>query len=167
MQSVSPAHPFPTLRVFLAGMAGGVAEIVWVGLYCTVSPLTGAEVSREVTAAVIPALAPGSTGVALGIVIHQVLAVALAFVFAWVVWRPWTSRGPALGNLIVGAAVLSAVWAMNFFVIVPMLNERFVTLMPHPVTLASKILFGLSMGAVLGALHQRAGRGVARTLRQG
>jgi hypothetical protein len=51
---------------------------------------------------------------------------------------------------------LCAVWGINFFVILPLmssvfldLHASFVELIPYPVSLASKLLFGLAAAAVL------------------
>jgi len=38
---------------------------------------------------------------------------------------------------------------INFFVVVPTLNPVFVTLLPYPITLLSKILFGWAMVSVM------------------
>jgi hypothetical protein len=46
--------------------------------------------------------------------------------------------------------VAAAIWAINFFVILPVVNAEFVTLMPYAVTLASKLGFGVAMGWVFG-----------------
>jgi len=47
------------------------------------------------------------------------------------------------------AVSLTLVWAINFFVVLPVLNPAFITLMPFGITLASKVLFGIAMGSVL------------------
>jgi hypothetical protein len=44
---------------------------------------------------------------------------------------------------------------MNFFLILPVLNASFVTLMPFAATLTSKLLFGFAMAAVLRPTPQR------------
>ena len=48
-----------------------------------------------------------------------------------------------------GRFTLAGIWALNFLLVLPVLNPRFVTLMPYAATLASKALFGLTMAAVL------------------
>jgi hypothetical protein len=47
---------------------------------------------------------------------------------------------------------------INFFLILPVVNPDFVTLMPYAVTLASKLGFGIAMGWVFWRL----GAGVSR-----
>ena len=46
-------------RVFLASLAGGIAEIIWVSLYAAFNPLALVSVAREVTASLLPRLAEG------------------------------------------------------------------------------------------------------------
>jgi hypothetical protein len=60
--------------------------------------------------------------------------------------------------LIVPAALI-AVWAINFMVVLPLLNPDFVSLVSYPVSFVSKLLFGLGAAEVLrrrdGAVCQR------------
>lgn len=53
------------------------------------------------------------------------------------------------GYVGLGVTALAGVWALNFLLVLPLLNPRFVTLMPYAATLVFKALFGLAMGAVL------------------
>ena len=54
-------------------------------------------------------------------------------------------------------AALAAVWAINFFVILPVLSPAFVHLVPYSVSLMSKLLFGFAAAETLRrcALPQR------------
>jgi hypothetical protein len=45
--------------------------------------------------------------------------------------------------------ILACVWAINFFVVLPLISPAFVTLVPYPVSLVSKLLFGVAAAAVL------------------
>ena len=131
-------------RVAAAGAAGGAAEVVWIGLAAAVLGVDGARVAQEVTTTVLPA--SQVTGEAwLGLGIHFLLSLALAAAFAPVL------AGRLRGAALVAAATggLGVVWAFNFFVLLPALNPAFTALLPLPVTLASKLLFGLAMGVVL------------------
>ncbi|HLB81398.1 MAG TPA: hypothetical protein VJJ77_12930 [Dongiaceae bacterium] len=47
--------------------------------------------------------------------------------------------------------VLIAVWAINFLVILPIVNPAFIGLLPYGATLTSKVLFGLAAASVLRA----------------
>ena len=102
----------------LAGLTGGLAEIVWIWIYGVISHIDSASVAHGVSRAVgIETLADP---VVLGIAVHMTLAAALAMV-----------------------------WAVNFFVVLPVLSPGFVGLVPYEVSLLSKILFGVSAAAVL------------------
>src|SRR3989344_2872659 len=126
-------RPLPLWRlILLASLTGGMAEIVWVSLYAAFTSLTAATVAREVTASLLPAFAAGATGVWLGIVIHMLLAVALGYGFVYVLWNPFARPQGMVATL--AAAVLNLV---------------FITLMPYPVTFASKMLFALAMAVTL------------------
>lgn len=135
--------------VLIASLAGGMAEIIWVSLYASFAPLTAATVAREVTASLLPALAAGTTGAWLGILIHMLLAVALGYAFAYALWKPLARPHGMVATLAISVLTLATVWTMNFFVVLPVLNPVFITLMPYPVTFASKMLFALAMAVTL------------------
>jgi hypothetical protein len=79
----------------------------------------------------------------------MLLSVALGLAFAATIWRLAAPRlGPA-AFMATAAGALALVWAFNFFVVLPVLNPAFVTLMPYGITLTSKVLFGIAMGSVL------------------
>ena len=144
------------LLILLAAMGGGLAEILWVTVYSAFAPVSGMEVARAVTASLFPQLAGGASGAWLGIAIHVALALALGYAFAYLIWKPLVrARGP-LATLAVSALTLATVWTLNFFVVLPVLNPAFITLMPYAVTFASKMLFAVAMGGVLAG----ASRGV-------
>ena len=133
----------------LAGLAGGAAEVAWVGLYSGVMGTSGVAVAEQVTASVIPAAASLPSAALLGIAIHMLLSVALGVIFAATIWR---LAAPMLGPaaLMATAAVsLALVWKINFFIVLPVLNPAFITLLPYGITLVSKVLFGIVMGSVL------------------
>jgi phosphate/sulfate permease len=135
----------------LAGLCGGLAEVLWVGGYgyAGFSPLSGSEVARQITASIVPAAADSPLAVAFGIVIHFLLSALLGLTFAWLIWRPFLRKRGVVGTLLGSVAVLTLVWGVNFFAVLPFLNPAFVVLMPYGVTLASKIMFGIVMGLVL------------------
>lgn len=135
--------------IVLAGLCGGMAEIVWVAIYSAMTPVSAMEVARQISASVFPAMADSSAAAPVGIAIHLLLSLLLAGVFTVSVWLPFARRLRFTPALLVAVAALSGVWAINFFVILPLLNPVFVTLMPYEITLVSKMLFGLAMGGVL------------------
>ena len=132
----------------LAGLAGGMAEVVFVAAWCAVSPLAGAAVLGGITASVFPAWAGAPFAPALGMLIHFTLSVALALAFGLALSRVLATRG-ARALMTASVLALAAIWTFNFFVLLPVLNPAFAALMPYPVTLASKLLFGAAMGATL------------------
>ena len=44
---------------------------------------------------------------------------------------------------------LAGVWAINFFVVLPIVSPAFVHVVPYAVSLTSKLLFGVAAAAVL------------------
>lgn len=136
-------------RGILAGAAGGFAEIVWVSLYAAITGGNAATLARGVTtAAGVTALLPAAP-VTVGIVVHMVLAVLLGIALACL-WQALARRSVGIGSLTgVMLAALVAVWAMNFFVILPAISPPFIALIPYPVSLISKLLFGLAAAVTL------------------
>lgn len=147
------AHPHAlpaTLKsLALAGLAGGIAEVLWVGAYCALMPLSALDVLRQITASVAPSAAHSAIAPALGMVIHLALSIALAIAYALAMGIARTRSSTLAGAIATAVATLAAVWMLNFFVLLPQLNPAFVALMPYPVTLLSKLLFGAAMGLVL------------------
>ena len=135
--------------IMFAGLAGGLSEIFWIGMYSAMTLTGGIEICRRITAAVIPAWAELSIAPLLGVVIHLVLSVLLAFFFCAVFVEPVTRK---FGHSVIlpgSIIILACIWMLNFFVILPVINPAFVSLLPFLITLASKMLFGWAMGAVL------------------
>jgi len=134
--------------VAAAGLAGGLAEVLWVASYSALTGMDGAEVARQVTASVFPALAGASGAAWLGLGIHLGLSLLLAAGFVLAAAR-WLARRPPAVVFAASAAALAMVWAINFLLVLPALNPTFVSLLPYPVTLVSKLLFGAAMAWVL------------------
>jgi hypothetical protein len=134
-------------RGLLAGAAGGVAEIIWVSLFATLTGGDAATLARGVTtAAGVSALIPAAP-VSVGIAVHMALALSLGIVLVSV-WQLLARRGPiSLYGFMLGA--LAAIWAVNFFVVLPAISPSFVNLMPYWVSLISKLLFGFAAAETL------------------
>ena len=149
--------PFRT--IFIAGMSGGLAEILWIVFYSSLSGLSSIEVARQVTASIFPAMVNSTWAPVLGVGIHLALSVVLAFAFVRLVWAPLANRRGLITRLAVAVITLVLVWTLNFFIILPGLNASFVILMPYTVTLFSKILFGLAMAwPLLAGYPQQTGK---------
>jgi len=132
----------------LAGLAGGAVEVVWIALYQHLAGHEAAAVARGVTQSLLPGLAPAPAGVPLGLAIHMGLAVALGIVIAVAIPRlvPRLAGTPLEPVAVVAALV--GVWAVNFFIVLPVINPAFVTLVPYAASLVSKTLFGFAAAFV-------------------
>ena len=135
--------------VLLAGLAGGLAEILWVAAYAGMSPASGVAVARGVTETVLPGAGDFGFAALAGVAIHMLLSVALAWAFAVPLLRRVAARFGDGALVPAALAALAGVWAFNFLVLLPALNPAFVALLPAAVSLASKLLFGAAMVAVL------------------
>jgi hypothetical protein len=138
-----------------AGLAGGIAEIVWVGLVGSLAPGGAGEVARQVTATLLPGAGTLPVAPFAGVVIHLLLSVLLAFAFWRLVWRPFAAHLKPVEAGLCGLGSLAVVWLVNFIVVLPTLNPAFVTLLPLWATLISKLLFGAAMTAVLLTSNDR------------
>lgn len=150
--------------ILLAGIAGGTFEIVWVLLFCTVAPLQSSLVAEEIARSFFPQMA-GIPAVTAGVIIHYVLALLIAGVAAMTLFRMLGRKSEVRTLVAASVAALVAIWTTNFFVILPVVNPGFVTLMPYTVTLVSKVGFGMAMGWVFAVrLAASTGHAVHRRL---
>jgi hypothetical protein len=135
-------------RGILAGAAGGLAEIIWVSLYASVTGGDAAVLARGVTTAVgVTALLPAAS-VTAGIAVHMMLAVLLGIALAGL-WQALAPRLRMNSRYTLTLAALAGVWAFNFFVALPAVSPAFVHLVPLSVSLMSKLLFGLAAAETL------------------
>ena len=140
----------------VAGAAGGFAEIAWVTLYAGVTGADPATLARGVTtAAGVSAHLPANP-VALGVTVHMALAVTLGVALSFG-WRALSSHRLDIAALFPFTLVaLIGVWAVNFFVVLPGISPAFIHLVPYPVSLMSKILFGLAAAEAFRRQHASA-----------
>jgi hypothetical protein len=133
----------------VAGAAGGLAEIAWVALYASVTGGDAALLAKGVTSAAgVRALLPSSP-VILGIIVHMSLAAIVGILLAFA-WRELREQWPAVRALYPAAlAALASIWALNFFVVLPIVSPTFVHLVPYTVSLTSKLLFGIAAAVAL------------------
>lgn len=150
--------------ILLAGVAGGTVEVVWVLLFCALAPLQSSLVAEEITRSFLPQMA-GISAVTAGVVIHYALALLVAGVAAMTLFRLLGGKPEVRTVVAASVAALVAIWAMNFFVILPVVNPDFVTLMPYAVTLVSKIGFGIAMGWVYGVRISASAGDAGQTMR--
>lgn len=134
----------------VAGAAGGLAEVAWVGLYAAITGGNAATIAQGVTtAAGVDALIPSASAGA-GVGLHMMLSLTLGIALAVAVRRV-TSIGPRTFSL----AALSGIWCVNFFIILPLVSPAFTHLLPYTVSLASKLLFGVAAGQMLAMQARR------------
>jgi hypothetical protein len=137
------------ILIMTAGLAGGLAEVLWISLYSILSHVDGMEISRQITATVIPGMSVHAMAPVLGLIIHLVLSVLLAYGFCLLLASPMVRYFGRPGLVPGSCMVLVAVWLVNFFIILPMINPSFIETLPLVVTLISKLVFGVAMAIVL------------------
>ncbi len=139
------------LSTITAGVAGGLAEVIWILIYYFDSPASALEVARQISVTIFPATVEAYYAPILGIIIHLLLSLFLAFVFAYtallLLFKRYGKKGIYLGSLI----TLAVVWKINFFVVLPLINPSFISMMPFYATLFSKLLFGTAMAWVMSS----------------
>lgn len=143
-----PFSPFDWKLGLVAGLAGGLAEFVWIGLYTAVSGHNGAEVAAQITQSVVPGTAQMAGASLAGLAIHFGLSMLLGL--ALVVPMSLVARRGAVALTTASLAVLAGIWAINFLVVLPVLNPVFPTLLPDSVSFLSKLLFGAALAGVIG-----------------
>jgi hypothetical protein len=128
-----------------AGLTGGTAEVAWITFYARVSGGEDADIARGVTGIFFSNFTEASLAIPLGIAVHMDLAVMLGAAIVVLLYSllPRIS-GTVLEPFIV-VGLLIAVWAVNFFVVLPVIIPPFVHLVPYEASLISKILFGVAL----------------------
>jgi hypothetical protein len=152
-----PTTPrFADLRNGLVvGIAGGTAEIAVVGLYSASSGTDGSAIARAIASTV------GFTdpSAVMGVAAHMVIAAGLGIVLT-VAWQTLGARHlPRQMLLPVMLASLALIWAVNFFIVLPAIGSGVATMLPHVVTLASKLAFGAAAALSLSLVQPAAARG--------
>jgi hypothetical protein len=130
-------------RGVVAGAAGGIAEIIWIFVYASATGRDVASVARGVTTATGVNLLLQGSRAAFGVAIHMMLAVTLgtALAFSWAALsRRWPQQ---ISPYAILPVVLAGVWAINFLIVLPLIDPNFVQIVPYPVSLVSKLLFGV------------------------
>jgi hypothetical protein len=133
----------------LIGLAGGLAEILVVCLYSASTGGDASMIARHVASAV----GLNGASVAGGIAVHIGLAVVLGIALSATVQSlvALLTRDVAIWAFMMGS--LAVVWAMNFFVVLPVISPSFVHLLPYAITFASKLAFGIAAAAALQAVR--------------
>lgn len=142
--------PAPTVVLgVLAGSVGGAAEIAWIIAVAAVTGLSAANVAGGVSASVGIDWLPSTTAMVVGVAIHMGLAIALGIAVAVGCDILARRRSRFFQPYAIVPMALIGVWAINFLVVLPLINPAFVQLVPYPVSFLSKLLFGLAAAEVL------------------
>ncbi len=137
---------FDAVALF-AGLAGGLAEVMWIGTYSLATGRNGFEIARHVADAVFPGVLSTPVAPALGLGVHFGLSALLGLVLARLLTSVGALRFGVLLPICIGA--LGLIWAVNFILVLPLLDPIFPSLLPAWVTLMSKLLFGAALAGVL------------------
>jgi hypothetical protein len=143
---------FPVRQILLAGMAGGVAEIVWFMAIGLLLSLNVHDVAAGITSSISPGWGSSPYAAFTGILIHLFLSVLLAAAYIATLGRWSISRFGLSGQLLIGMSALALVWAINYLVILPVVNPSFIELSTYGLSLPSKVLFGISMALTFNYL---------------
>ena len=143
-------------RVVFAGFVGGMAEVVWIGLYSVLFHHSISDLGSAITATVFGHSSHIANAPLLGLGIHLLLSLLLALSFGYLI-LPWVKRYTRKKSLtfVLSVLVLALVWKINFYILLPIWNPEFVMLVPLSVSLTSKLLFGIAMGTVLSRADHR------------
>jgi len=136
------------------GLAGGLAEVLVVGVWSQVAGIDAAGVAGAIATAVRVAPGSAATGLAVHMALSAILGIAL---LAGARASGLQRAGPALPAYAMGLLALGATWSLNFFIVLPIISPGFVHLLPYPVTLASKLIFAIAAVATLRAFPAAAG----------
>jgi hypothetical protein len=146
------SQPLATIRTgIIAGAAGGLAEMAWIILYAGITGGDPAVLARGVTtAAGLSAFLPSHPAV-IGISVHMGLALLLGVALV-ALWRlSGDGRFGRIDPYCFMLAALLGIWAINFFVVLPVVSPAFIRLAPYAVSLTSKLLFGAAAATVIVA----------------
>lgn len=135
-----------TLPAFLiAGLAGGMAEAIFIAGYSQLMPVELAHIAREITASFSRSLADGTSSQILGLAIHFLLSLLIGagFYVTFSFWSAWR-MAPSF-RFAISLSVLLVIWYLNFYFLLPNVNPTFVTILPLTITFTSKVVFGLAL----------------------
>lgn len=133
----------------LVGFVAGMTEIVWVSLYSLFSHVELANIASSISQTVFFNSLNIQIAPVMGIIVHLGLSILLALAFGFTV-LPFIERQTTNSTTLIASLItLTVVWKINFFVLLPVWNPEFISLLPLHITLVSKLLFGLTMGMML------------------
>ncbi len=136
------------INAIIAGMVGGMIEIIWVSLYSSLSSVSATSIAKEISITLLPFTENAPYAAMLGILIHLILSLILAISFSALILKPTVRQFENSTIILCSGITLAIIWAVNFFIVLPIVNPSFISLMPYIVTLISKLLFGFAMAWV-------------------
>jgi hypothetical protein len=148
--SIRTGEWFRSLRTgILAGLLGGLTEFGWVTLCADVTGEEPRAFALGATSAVgFRAFLPGFHAALLDVGINIAFVVVLSVVLTFA-WRAISRRRDLTNPFPFMLAALTALWLTNFFVVLPIVRPGFIHLVPYSVSLASALLLGVAIAAVV------------------
>lgn len=131
------------------GLAGGVAEVVFMTVYGILTGMSGVNLLNLITYTFFSGtFSFGHLGAVSGLVIHLLLSAVIGIFFgAFMYAVHHGEKGVSYSRVAVsGIAALIGIWAFNFFVLLPHINPQFVSYVPLTAAFFSKLMFGISVG---------------------
>lgn len=133
----------------LGGLLGGLAEIGLISLYADITGEDARAFARGVTSAVgLRAFLPGFHSAVLDLGVNMIFAVVLSVILTFA-WRAFARKRNLTNPFPFMLVALAGVWAINFLVVLPLTRPGFIHLVPLPVSLASSLLLGVVIAAVV------------------
>ncbi len=145
-----------------AGLAGGLAEVVFMAVYGGVAGMSGEGVLSLVTYTFFSAsFSFGHIGAVSGLGIHLLLSAVIGFFFGAFMYALHRGADSAsYGRVAVsGVVLLIGIWTFSFFVLLPQINPAFVSYVPLTAAFFSKLMFGISVGVYGRLLDVLAAKG--------
>lgn len=150
-----------------AGLAGGIAEVVFMSVYGSFSGMSGERLLSLITYTFFDAaFSYGALGAVSGLAIHLVLSAIIGVFFGAFMYALHGGADRAsYGRVAVsGIVILIGIWAFNFFVLLPKINPQFVSYVPLTAAFFSKLMFGISVGVYAKLLGAFAAKGAQQRL---
>ena len=132
----------------IVGMVAGVVMAMPAMIYTTVTGFGFWALGSGISEAFMTISASETVGgVAIGLAIHMMLSAGLGVFAAFLasdVLKDQVEKG--LNLLYVRLGIGAAVWAFNWYVLLPIIDPRFIEIIPHVPALAFHLMFGWALG---------------------
>ncbi|MBI5970100.1 MAG: hypothetical protein HY884_02980 [Deltaproteobacteria bacterium] len=132
-----------------AGLAGGIAEVVFMAFYGAAAGMSGVKLLSAITNTFFSAaFSFGPLGAVSGLVIHLLLSAVIGVFFGAAMYalHPGAAKASYARVAVTGIAALTGIWAFNFFILLPQINPQFLSYAPLWAAFFSKLMFGFSVG---------------------